>query len=329
MEPHPIPQNVTSFEFHLVGDMTLKQFMFLSSGLGVSYLLFVFLSPQNPFLAYPLILLFSFLGVAFAFMGIADRSLDHWLWVFIKAVFSPTKRVWGKAGKSYAQNNLFSQRSAFFNQVVQTSSSPFEPITSPVAQTNVQPLPTEEELQKTVTLAREAQSLQTRIIESERQLESIKVTPQNISPQQIEATLSTLQKLVTETSGIKEQLLRATHQKEQPKPSEVKITPASFQRPIQAVLTSLPNVINGVVKDALGNFLEGVVVVIYNKEGLPVRALKTNKLGQFSGSTPLPNNSYRIELEKDDLLFDILQIDLTGLVLPAMEILSKKRVFQT
>ena len=65
-------------------------------------------------------------------------------------------------------------------------------------------------------------------------------------------------------------------------------------------------------------------MVIYDKAGLPVRALKTNKLGQFSGSTPLPNGSYTIELEKDNLLFDVLQIDLEGKVLPAVAISAKK-----
>jgi len=66
------------------------------------------------------------------------------------------------------------------------------------------------------------------------------------------------------------------------------------------------------------------VVVIYDKEGLPVRALKTNKLGQFTGSTPLPNGTYTIELEKDSFNFDVLQIELTGPVLPPLQIVAKQ-----
>ena len=65
------------------------------------------------------------------------------------------------------------------------------------------------------------------------------------------------------------------------------------------------------------------MAVIYDKEGLPVRALKTNKLGQFSGSTPLPNGTYTLELEKDGFTFDVLQIELGGEVVPPLPIMSK------
>ena len=65
------------------------------------------------------------------------------------------------------------------------------------------------------------------------------------------------------------------------------------------------------------------MAVIYDKEGLPVRALKTNKLGQFTGSTPLPNGVYTLELEKDNFTFDVLQIELTGQVLPPLLITAK------
>ena len=66
-----------------------------------------------------------------------------------------------------------------------------------------------------------------------------------------------------------------------------------------------------------------MVAVIYDKEGLPVRALKTNKLGQFTGSTPLPNGTYTLEVEKDNFRFDVLQIELAGDILPPLQITAK------
>ena len=33
METHPVPQNISSYEFRLVGDMTLKQFLYLAGGI--------------------------------------------------------------------------------------------------------------------------------------------------------------------------------------------------------------------------------------------------------------------------------------------------------
>ena len=38
MEQHPVPQNIASFEFKLIGDITLKQFAFVGLGLFAGYL---------------------------------------------------------------------------------------------------------------------------------------------------------------------------------------------------------------------------------------------------------------------------------------------------
>ena len=39
MDQHPVPRNISSFEFHLIGDMTLKQFAYLAGGVFIAYLL--------------------------------------------------------------------------------------------------------------------------------------------------------------------------------------------------------------------------------------------------------------------------------------------------
>ncbi len=94
MEPvfqaHPIPQNVTNFEFHLVGDMTLKQFAYLAGGVGFAFLIFTTLSTVQPLIAWPIIIISSLLGVAFAFLPIQERPLDHWVGAFFRAIFQPT-----------------------------------------------------------------------------------------------------------------------------------------------------------------------------------------------------------------------------------------------
>ncbi|OGY22466.1 MAG: hypothetical protein A2113_01670 [Candidatus Woykebacteria bacterium GWA1_44_8] len=85
-------------------------------------------------------------------------------------------------------------------------------------------------------------------------------------------------------------------------------------------LTSAPNVVNGIVKDAAGYLLSSVIIVVKDKAGEPVRALKTNKIGQFAISTPLPNGIYMLELEAEGHNFDIVQIELEGEVLAPLEI---------
>lgn len=95
MEQHPVPQNVTSFEFRLIGEMTVKQFVLLSAGIATGY---VFLQlPLPSIIRIPLAGFFGFIGIAFAFLPYEDRPLHRWLWAFIKSVYSPTQFIFKKS----------------------------------------------------------------------------------------------------------------------------------------------------------------------------------------------------------------------------------------
>ena len=85
-------------------------------------------------------------------------------------------------------------------------------------------------------------------------------------------------------------------------------------------LTNTPNVINGVVKDPNGHLLTNVIIVVKDSDNQPVRALKSNKIGQFAISTPLPNGTYTMELEAEGHTFDIIQVKVDGKLLPPIEI---------
>jgi hypothetical protein len=92
-------------------------------------------------------------------------------------------------------------------------------------------------------------------------------------------------------------------------------------------LTTTPNVITGIIKDDTNNFLPAILVTVVNKQNVPMRALKTNKLGQFAASTPLPNDTYIIEAEdpRKRFTFDRVQITLSGAVVPAIEVIAKSQ----
>lgn len=357
MEAHPIPQNVTSFQFKLVGDMTLKQFFYLAIGVGLAYVIFVFFAHPYPYFSWPLSAVCALLGASFAFLPLQSRPLDYWVVAFLKAVYSPTKMVWIKEGQTYQQQPLFNSRLPMYltgiNQI-RSDRSENQKISAPVYQNSdtmilrpteapilqplprPEPLPSREELDKTVDLAKQAQILQMKIIQTERTLSQIKEASEKPSTvptdysQQVNKILTDLQSLVKQASGVKQQIQKLQEpQQEQTGParpiSKEKVTVVVKPKPknTQVALTTFPNVINGIVKDKENNYIEGVVAVIYDKEGLPVRALKTNKLGQFSGSTPLPNGIYTLELEKDNFTFDVLQIELGGEVLPPLLITAK------
>lgn len=91
-------------------------------------------------------------------------------------------------------------------------------------------------------------------------------------------------------------------------------------------LTNRPNVISGLVSDASGTPLEGAIIIVRDQNGIPLRALKTNKLGQFLSATSLANGTYSIEIESDFAKFDLVTITLTGQVLAPMEIKANKQL---
>ena len=90
------------------------------------------------------------------------------------------------------------------------------------------------------------------------------------------------------------------------------------------VLSQLPNVINGIVKDAQGKMQQGIIVVVKDEAGDPVRALKTNEIGQFVISTPLPNGKYLVTASQPGKRFATMEVVADGRVLPPLSLISKE-----
>jgi hypothetical protein len=407
-QAHPIPQNVTNFEFHLVGDMTLKQFGYLALGLGIAFLTFIGLATPFPFVAYPIILISAATGAAFAFIPIQERPLDHWLAAFFKAIFQPTKLSYqskilkkedpffGKRLGMYLKNkhnspgfktlqmatlSNLSQGSnpapitappatsrkpsmadrllSGLNQPAKASPQPTVPPGQPVSQASLTPLgsipassvvkevPKPADLKKTVDLAKEAQETQSKILKIEKQLDQIKATVAQPGTDtkfyidQFQSLLTDLQKLNEHASGTAHDL--AVLANVPPAPVSETTSPTSTAPKVSAepapplipaqpktipsvTLTTFPNVINGVVTDSQGNYVEGAIVVAHDKQGLPVRALRSNKLGQFVAATPLSNGVYTIVVEKDSMLFDKVSIELKNEIMPPILVAAKKQV---
>ena len=90
-------------------------------------------------------------------------------------------------------------------------------------------------------------------------------------------------------------------------------------------LSQYPNIVIGIVKDGQKRQLPNIILTIKDAKGIPLRAIKTNKLGQFATATPLPNGTYLLEVE-DPLkryIFDIAEITLSGKVFLPIEIIAK------
>jgi hypothetical protein len=156
---------------------------------------------------------------------------------------------------------------------------------------------------------------------------------------QLTEVLSERQNMQNELTAIKTQLERSQaipsapaktapySTMEQSGPTVKVIAPESAIRAGLPRLTSFPNVVTGIIKDNEGNLLPGVLVTVRDKDDIPVRALKTNKLGQFAASTPLPSSIYFVEVEdpRNRFVFDRIQISLNGGVVPAIEVIAKSQ----
>lgn len=89
-------------------------------------------------------------------------------------------------------------------------------------------------------------------------------------------------------------------------------------------VSDTPNVVVGTVKDPRGNILPNILVEVKDKDGNPVRAFKTNALGQFASATPLAKGVYTIELDdpKKQHQFDAIQITANNQIMLPIEITS-------
>lgn len=107
MEQHAIPRQITSFEFKLIGFMTLKQFLYLVIFAPLGYIVYVIF--PIPLLNIILGILVGGVGVALAFVPINDRPLDIWIRNIWKRLNSPTQFTYHKHNKPIAllQNLYF------------------------------------------------------------------------------------------------------------------------------------------------------------------------------------------------------------------------------
>lgn len=414
MQQHPVPRNITGFQFKLIGDMTLKQFGYLAAGAVTGYILFKLL-PLPGFINLVIGGSVFFLGLAFAFLPFQNRPIDQWLFAFIKSVNSPTQFIYRKENsppdvlaQSVAQTvkampsdykqdfvnskkmlegylaklpqksddyfdqfekkrlsqtlSLFAQApsgptnrdnirsqvfSSLFPEQKQTPSQKHA-----LAQKRTVPPPVhfspkktekkkvgEKEINKTEQLSQELESLR-------RQLKD-NVNHKTINSNLVQRFLE-LEKQLTDLLTERQRLTTEVVQLRQAKPEAKGVIPkeaiednneerqkrvqliSSKQATNMGILTppSTANVLAGIIKDQDATSLSNVLITVKDLKGTPLRALKTNQLGQFFASTPLANGTYILEVEDPQkrYIFDLVQIKLTGEIVQPIVIMARKQV---
>ena len=94
MEQHPVPRQITTFEFKLIGFMTVRQFIYLIIFIPLGLIVF-FLFPI-PLLNFLFGAIVAGLGFALAFLPVYDRPLDVWIINLYKRLVSPTQYLYQK-----------------------------------------------------------------------------------------------------------------------------------------------------------------------------------------------------------------------------------------
>ena len=85
---------------------------------------------------------------------------------------------------------------------------------------------------------------------------------------------------------------------------------------------SVPNKLVGMILTPSNDLVPGAIIEIKTIEGRVSRAVKSNALGQFFITTPLPDGEYIVTAEKDGLVFSPQAITLTGKIVAQIEIRS-------
>jgi len=94
MDQHPVPRQITTFEFKLIGFMTLRQFLYLVIFFPIGFIIFKII--PIPFVNIVLGILVGAVGIALAFIPIQDRPLEIWIKNLIKRLNSPTQYAFHK-----------------------------------------------------------------------------------------------------------------------------------------------------------------------------------------------------------------------------------------
>lgn len=344
MEQHAIPQQISSYQFRLVGDMTLKQFFQLAGGFVVA--LIFYSAPLIGIIKWPFVIISAILGIALAFLPLEERPLERWIFAFFRAIYAPTEYFWkktvtapkyyldepaaqqpaapaltqylsGTAQKTAATSKLEGAEQGFLatltgivsGLVTQATGGPVT-TTIPVG---TQPLATPQSRPLTpVTAGGQKQGIlipQTPLIRIE------KVAPAHLVVEERPAASQTAAQQIT------------THQVAPTIAGEEIVSTKQAIFSVDAAPPSpptIPNVVVGQVVDQNRKIVEGAIMEVKDSAGRPIRALRSNRVGHFITVTPLDTGRYDIITEKEGYEFIPINFEATGQIIPPILVQGRR-----
>jgi len=334
--------------------MTLKQFLELIGGLIAGWLIYSLHIPG--FIKWPLAFLAGFGGIALAFLPIEERPLDVWIVNFFKSVYSPTQYLWKKHSqipKIFISKHHSSYQVGLEKKPIIKDKSRLEEYLQTLPSMATTDLLEKKESDRLNTISSLLESHQlastfpstdlsatspvSPLIPDNNKLKSRRLEPKtSISiphpkPVKIQKTDSASTKTIEKES------------KSMVKPAPPLSPPILVESTISETLnpavaaqfsTTLPipqtpeypNQIVGMVVNNFEKIVTNALIEIIDKNQETVRALKTNKLGQFFSASPLKKGQYQLRVEHPDYQFDIIKFKAEDKVILPFKIKAKKAI---
>ncbi len=129
-----------------------------------------------------------------------------------------------------------------------------------------------------------------------------------------------LQELEKQRTALATQIADLREQLEGAGATRVQVVEKPATKLTSLQLTDVPNIISGLVLNEKGQPLDNTIIIVKDKTGNSIRALKTNQIGQFIASTPLENGDYYLEFERAGYAFNALEINLYGEIVQPLQI---------
>lgn len=323
MENHPIPQDVTGFQFKLIGNMTVKQFAYLAIGVVLGWVLLQL--PVSILIKFPFSAFSAIFGIGLAYFPISGRPMDVMIGNYIKALLRPTQFVYEKTGgQIYFPNKT---PMAIMETAIQHKNDfnpfPKDQLKAYLESANIQPKNKVDEKENNFLMS--VSGLATTNTPYQPDI-SPNLNIQQVNPQppispDVQGT--TIPKQNVESPLSIPNIPKSPNPEEQAKPFKPVLS--GFNKTAGTLSApDSPNLIIGITKDSRGNALPNILVEVKDKDGNPVRAFKTNEVGRFASATPLIGGTYTITFEdpKGQNRFEKVAINATGQIIMPIEAIS-------
>lgn len=311
MDQHPVPRQITTFEFKLIGFFTVKQFIYIIVFLPVGYIVYALF--PIPILNIILGLLVGGIGFAFALLPINERPLDIWVRNLFKRLTSPTQYTFHKNNPPiYFFSNLY-----FVSDPHQVSThiESQEKLAAYLQQTN-----------QTQQANVHKQQVHNLLKKSPPAPVPVSVVPPPVIPMVPEAEIKKehATPLPAALTQQPEPVITSIVTTVAP-PPEAPVTPP-VKSTAPAVTSPKKPFLTGTIKNHRLLPLPGMLIYVKDATGGTVRLLKTNPHGIFATFNPLPAGDYSFEPKdpRNTYFFDTMNIHIDGEQHKPFEFFSKE-----